>query len=136
MPIPAGRCDGRPARRPWLAQRLQDHRACGHVDAQCQGLGGVDDLDQACAEELLDRFLEDRQQPCVVRRDAALQGVGPEVEAENPQVTGRDVRGAPFDHLTDPGRLGLGGQVHPGAHHLVDGLLAASSGEDEDDGGQ
>ena len=119
-----------------LAQRLQDHGAGGHVDPQRQGLGGVDDLDQARAEELLHRFLEHRQQPRVVGRDAALQGVGPEVEAEDPQVAGGDVSGAPLDDLPDSGRLGLGGQVHPGADHLVDGLLTARPREDEDDRGQ
>ena len=72
----------------------------------------------------------------MVGRDAALQGVGPEMEAEDPQVTDGDVSGAPLDDVPDPGRLGLGGQVHPGAHHLVDGLLAARPGEDEDDRGQ
>ena len=69
-------------------------------------------------------------------RNTTLQGVGPEVEAEDPQVAGGDVGGAPLDDITDPGRLGLGGQVHPGAHHLVDGLLATCPGEDEDDRGQ
>ena len=119
-----------------LAQRLQDHGAGGHVDAQRQGLGGVDDLDQARAEELLHRLLEHRQQPRVVGRDAALQGVGPEVEAEDSQVAGGDVGRAPLDDLPDSGRLGLGGQVHPGADHLVDGLLTARPREDEDDRGQ
>ena len=72
----------------------------------------------------------------MVGRDAALQGVGPEVEAEDPQVTDGDVSGAPLDDLADSGRLGLGGQVHPGADHLVDGLLTARPREDEDDRGQ
>ena len=69
-----------------------------------------------------------------MRGNAALQGVGPEAEAEDSQVTGRYVCSAPFNHLTDPGGLRLRGQVDPGTHHLVDGLLAAGSGEDEDDG--
>ena len=72
----------------------------------------------------------------MVGRDAALQGVGPEVEAEDSQVADRDVSRAPLDDLADLGGLGLGGQVHPGADHLVDGLLAARPGEDEDDRGQ
>ena len=72
----------------------------------------------------------------MVGRDAALQGVGPEVEAEDSQVADRDVSRAPLDDLADPGGLGLGGQVHPGVDHLVDGLLAARPGEDEDDRGQ
>ena len=119
-----------------LAQRLQDDGAGGHVDAQRQGLGGVDDLDQARTEEFLHRLLEHRQQPRVVGRNTTLQGVGPEVEAEDPQVAGGDVSGTSLDDLPDPCRLGLGGQVHPGADHLVDGLLAARPGEDEDDRGQ
>ena len=130
------RAEGDVGRAVPLAQRLQDHGAGGHVDAQCQGLSGVDDLDQARAEELLHRLLEHRQQPRVVGRDAALQGVGPEVEAEDPQVAGGDVSGAPLDDLPDSGRLGLGSQVHPGADHLVDGLLTARPREDEDDRGQ
>ena len=69
----------------------------------------------------------------MVGRDATFQGVGPEVEAEDSQVSGGDVGGAPLDDFPDPRRLGLGGQIHPGAHHLVNGLLATGSGEDEDD---
>ena len=130
------RAEGDVGRAVPLAQRLQDHGAGGHVDPQRQGLGGVDDLDQARAEELLHRLLEHWQQPRVVGRDAALQGVGPEVEAEDPQVADGDVSRAPLDDLADSGGLGLGGQVHPGADHLVDGLLTARPREDEDDRGQ
>ena len=119
-----------------LAHRLQHHRPGGHIDAQRQGLGGVDDLDQAGAEELLDGLLEDGQQSGVVRGDPALQGVGPGVEAQDAQVGPGDVGGAAFDDLADAQRLVLGGQVHSPGHRLGHRLLAPGAGEDEDDGGQ
>ena len=68
----------------------------------------------------------------MVGRVAALEGVGPGMEAQHPQVRSRDLRGAAVDHLTDLLGLGLRGQVHPSGRQLGDGLLAAGPGEDED----
>ena len=116
-----------------LAQGFQDDGAGGHVDAQGQGLGGVDDLDQPGAEELLDGLLEDGQEAGVVGGHAPLEGVRPAPEPEHPQVPPGDLGRVPVDDLADPGRLGLGGQVDSGLHALVDGLLAAGAREHEHD---
>ena len=44
-----------------LGEFLQDDGACGHVDAQCEGFGGEDQLDEALGEEGFDNFLEEGQ---------------------------------------------------------------------------
>ena len=85
-----------------LHQLLQHDAAGRHVDAQRQRLGGEHGLDQAAGEQLLDHLLERRQQPGVVRGDAALQRVGPLPVAEHGEVLVGDV-GAPRVH--DPADL-------------------------------
>ena len=42
-----------------LGELFQDDGACGHVDAQCEGFGGEDQLDQALGEESLHDLLEE-----------------------------------------------------------------------------
>ena len=116
-----------------LAQGFQDHGAGGHIDAEGQSLGGVDDLDQARAEELLDGLLEDGEKTGVVGGHAPLQGVRPAVEPQHAQVCCGDLGHVPVDDLTDPSRLGVGGQADAGAHGLVDGLFAAGTREHEHD---
>ena len=44
-----------------LGEFLQDDGACGHVDAQCEGFGGEDQLDQALREEGFYNLLEEGQ---------------------------------------------------------------------------
>ena len=60
-----------------LVEPLDHDGAGGHVDAQRERLGGEHGADQAGREQLLDDLLERRQQPGVVRRDAAAQPVEP-----------------------------------------------------------
>ena len=127
------RAQGRVGRPVPLAQGLQDHGAGGHIDAEGQSLGGVDDLDQARAEELLNGFLEDGKKAGVMGGHALLQGMRPAVESQHAQICCGDLAHVPVDDLTDSGRLGISGQADPGAHGLVDGLLAAGAREHEDD---
>ncbi len=119
-----------------LDQPLQDDGAGRHVDAQRQRLGGEHGLDQAGDEQLLDGLLERRQQPGVVRGDAALQSVAPLPVAENGEVGLRQLRGPPVDDGPDLGPLRLGGQPQTRVQALLDGGVAAGPGEDERDGGQ
>ncbi len=88
-----------------LDELLEHHRAGRHVDAQRQGLGGEDDLDQAADEQLLDDLLERRQHPGVVGGDAALEAVEPLAVAEDVQVLVGDARGALLDERADLGAL-------------------------------
>ena len=85
-----------------LDELLQHHRAGGHVDAQRQGLGGEDGLDQAAYEQLLDDLLEGRQHARVVRGDAPLQALQPLVVAEDMQVLVGDGGGALLDDARGP----------------------------------
>ena len=41
-----------------FGELFQDDGACGHVDAQCEGFGGEDQLDEALGEEGFDDLLE------------------------------------------------------------------------------
>ncbi len=119
-----------------LDQLLHDHRAGGHVDAERQGLGREDGLDQALHEELLDHFLEPGQHPGVVGGDAALQPVQPLEVAEDVQVLVGDVGAALLDDRADQGAVGVLVEPQPGAEALLDGGLAAGPAEDEGDRGQ
>ena len=44
-----------------LGEFFQDDGACGHVDAQCEGFGGEDQLNQALGEEGFYNLLEQGQ---------------------------------------------------------------------------
>ncbi len=67
---------------------LDDHCACGHVDAEREGLRGEHDLEQAGREGLLDHRLAGRQHARVVGRHPPAQGVAEPVEVEH-VVVGR-----------------------------------------------
>ncbi len=56
-----------------LRELLDDDRASRHVDAECEGLGREDDLDEPVQVELLDDLLEGRQHAGVVSGDAAAE---------------------------------------------------------------
>ncbi len=56
---------------------LEHDGAGGHVDAERQSLRREDDLHEFASVQLLDDFLERRQQTRVVRGDAALEVVQP-----------------------------------------------------------
>ena len=116
-----------------LDQLLQHHRPGRHVDAQGQGLGGEDDLDQPADERLLDALLERRQHPGVVGGDPAEQRLGEPFVVQRPQVGARTARpragaGSPRSR---PVRRRW--SADPGAEQLADRRVAADPGEDEDD---
>ena len=111
-------------------------RARRHVDAQRQGLGGEDGLDQALDEEFFHDFLEGGQHAGVVGGQAAQQAVPPAPEAEDVQVIRGDVLGGLVDAPGDDALFLLGGQPQPGGDALGHGGVAAGAGEDEGDGGQ
>ena len=56
-----------------LAEPREEHRADGHVDADAEGVGAADDLEQAALGELLDQHAVLRQQARVVQADALLE---------------------------------------------------------------
>ena len=64
-----------------LRELLDDDRACRHVDAEREGLGGEHDLDQARRERLLDRLLHRRHHARVVRGEPRLEPGEPLVVA-------------------------------------------------------
>ncbi len=69
-----------------LGEAFDHHRTCGHVDAEREGLGGEDDLQQAGLEALLHGFPEGRHQTGMVGRHTAFEALEPLVVAEDPQV--------------------------------------------------
>ena len=82
--LPRGQ--GRPAGPAVLGEALDDHRPGWHVDAQREGFGGEDDLEQPGREALLDGLPEDRDEAGVMRRHASLEAFEPLVVAEHPEV--------------------------------------------------
>ena len=117
-----------------LHESLDHDRLRRHVDAERQRLGREDDLAQSPLEQLLDRFLEQRDEPGVVRGDAAFQRVEPVVEPEDVEVLLLEHRRAQLDVLADP--LALVRRRQPDARLAADpdGLLASGPREDEHDG--
>ncbi len=68
-------------------RQLLDHHASGrHVDAQCQGLGRKDQLDEAGGKAGLHRFLERRDHACVMRADPRLHARHPPGPSEDVEV--------------------------------------------------
>ena len=84
-------------------------------------------------EELLDDLLERRQQPGVVRRDAAAETLEPLVIAEDAEVLLGDVGAALVDVRHDLVALLRRREPQPGPQALHDGRVAAGPAEDEDD---
>ena len=119
-----------------LGEPLDDHRTCRHVDAQREGLGGEDHLQQAGGETLLHRLAEHRDEAGVVGGDASLEPFKPFVEAEGPEVLVAQRRRATLSDGPDGGPLPRVGEAHPVAHHLANGVVARGPAEDEHDGRQ
>src|SRR5690606_8072690 len=91
------------------------------------------DLHELALEQLLDDLLERRQQARVVRRDAALEVVGPLAEAEHAEILVLQRRRALTDDLADLLPLLAARQADPRPAHLQHGLVAADAAEDEED---
>ena len=119
-----------------FGELFQDDGTGGHVDAQCEGFGGEDQLDEALREEGFDDLLEQGQQACVVRGDTANQAVTPLVVAEGVQVAGVQVSGR-FRNVGADGLLLFGGgQRNIGGYAVADRAVATGTGEDKADCGQ
>ena len=119
-----------------LGELLDDHGAGGHVDPQGQGLGGEDHLHQGGGEAGLHRLLEGRDQTSVVGGQACLQPAEPLAVAQNPQVLVVEGPDPGLGDGADVAALLGGGEPHPVAQALADGVVAAGAAEDEDDGGE
>jgi hypothetical protein len=116
-----------------LRQPLQHYRAGRHVDAQRQRLGGEHGADEAAYEQFLDGLLERRDQPSVVRCDAAAQRVAPFPVAEHLEVLRCDAGRLLVDDAVDLVALVLVGEPHARIHALPDCRVAADPAEDEGD---
>ena len=119
-----------------LDRLVDDDAAGGHVDAQCQGLGGEHHLDQARSEAVLHRLLEDGDHAGMMRRDAEAQPVGPAAGIQRGQVCGVEAAETGLDHLVDAGRLVVAGVAGPVAGQAGRSLVAPLAAEHEPDGGQ
>ena len=122
-----------------LHQPGEQHRADRHVDADAEGVGAADDLEQAVLGELLDQPAVPRQHPRVVHADAG-RGPGstgcarsPAVNRKPPIRSAMAARSALTRALEGHQRLGLLerrclGEVHDvdrrlvGREQLLDGL--------------
>ena len=116
-----------------LHQPLQHHCARGHVDTQCQCLGGKYRLHQPLGEEFLDGVPEDRQHAGMVGGDTAQQPLTPLPVAENVQVRLGQPFGAAVDDGNDLPPVFLGGEAQPGSKALRHSAIAASTRKDECD---
>ena len=119
-----------------LHELLEHHGAGRHVDAEGEGLGGEDDLEQPAGEELLDDGLQQRQHPGVVGGVAVQDGAAEGVQAQHLLVLDADLGQALVEDGADLAPLVVVGQAQPGPGALLDGALAAGAGEDEHDRGQ
>ena len=116
-----------------LLELFEHDRARRHVDAEGEGLRREHDLHELAAEELFDDFFEGREQPRVVRSDAALEVVAPFPVAEHLEVVFVQGAGALFDDLADLVALFAGGQAQARTPHLLYGAVAARAAEDKED---
>ena len=119
-----------------LDQLLQHDCAGRHVDAQCERLGGEDDLDQAFVKELFHNVPERRQHARVVRRKTTDEDAAPAQEAENLQVLLRNVSHTVIDNLFDALLLIPVGEFCARSTDLCERTFAARAGEDENNRGQ
>ena len=87
------------------AESSEEDRANGHVDADAQGIGAADDLQEPALRELLHQEPVPRQEPRVVDPDA--------VTDETLQFTAeRAPEALPDERVRDELLLGLGAIVH------------------------
>ena len=119
-----------------LHQRLEDHTASRHVDAERKSLGGEDDLHETLTEQLLHDFFEHRQHAGVVRRDTTVQRISELAVTKHAQVVVRDARRALLHHPANDLALVRVRQPQSPAEALQDGRVAPRPAEDEDDGRQ
>ena len=110
---------------------LDHHGAGGHVDPECEGLGGEHHPDQPGDEAFLDRLLEGRDHAGMVRRHPGLEGGQPVVVLEDPQVLVGEVGDMVLGDLADAVALLGCGEREPHPHAGPDGVIACRPAEDE-----
>src|SRR5699024_6628809 len=118
-----------------LRQTFEYDRARGHVDTERESLRRAHRLDEAPAEQVLNAFLERRQQPRVVAGDTACEPLDEVVVAEHVEVLTRDVCAALVDVRANIGLLGRGRQSQTAGQALPYGGRATGAAEDEHDRG-
>ena len=119
-----------------LHELLEHDGAGGHVDAEREGLGGEDDLEQASGEQLLDHGLQQRQHAGVVGGVAVHDPASEGCQAQDLLVLDTDLGELLVEHGADLPPLLVVGQPQPGPCALLDRSLASGAGEDEHDRGQ
>ena len=119
-----------------LPQILDHDGLRRHIDPERQGLGGEDDLDQPGREQLLDRLLEDRKHPRVVRRDAGGRRLHEQVEPQGLEISIVDPRGPSLGDIADPASLLARRQLEARVEEPPNALVAPRAAEDEVDRGK
>ena len=114
-------------------QLLDDDGSGRHVDAECEGFGGEDDLHEAERETRFDRLFERWNHAGVVARDACGEPAEPLVVAENGQVSVGQVAGVFFGDGPDTQGLVAAGEAHPRCHTGRHCVVAGGPGENEVD---
>ena len=116
-----------------LHELLEHNGASGHVDAQCQGLRGEDDLDDSLREQLFDELFELRDHPRVVGGHSEQQTLAEGVIAEDAEVFVGEFVTQRFERRVDDRLLFPRVQVSARSQVLFDGFVTAIAGEDEHD---
>ena len=119
-----------------LRERLDDDRASGHIDAECQRFRRVHHLDEAARKQVLDAFLHEGQHASVVGSDAAHEAAFPRLGTENNGILGRKKRDDLIHVALDLGGLRARRQRDARGEDLTHRVLASCPREDKGDGGQ
>ena len=119
-----------------LRERLDDDRASGHIDAECQRFRRVHHLDEAARKQVLDAFLHEGQHASVVGSDAAHEAAFPRLGTENNGILGRKKRDDLIHVALDLGGLRARCQRDARGEDLTHRVLASCPREDKGDGGQ
>ena len=116
-----------------LHQLLEHHGAGRHVDAEGQGLGREDHLEQPRLEQVLDDLLECREQAGMMGGDPALEALDPFVEPQCGEVLVREAPGQLEDTVPHP--RSLLARIEPKSRReaLLHGVVAAGAAEEEVD---
>ena len=119
-----------------LRELLDDDRTRRHVDAEREGLGREDDLDEPFDEAGFDRLLERRDQARVMGSDAGLESRHPSGVAQHREVGVLETAKPGADDLTDAVALRCRRQSEAGVEARRRGIGARGSAEDEVDRGE
>ena len=84
-----------------LGEVLYDDCSCRHVDTECEGFGCEDQLDQPLHKAGLYCLLEGGHHAGVVSGNASLESVRKTVEAEDIEVSSREMSHMVFGNCPD-----------------------------------